>query len=720
VNKYILILFITLSYIVIAQKGGIKGKVTDEEGKSIIGANILIQKTLLGTATDSEGYYKIENIPEGKYNISVSVIGYSRISSEETITKETLNTVDFKLNPKSYQTDQLVITANKYETDIREIPASSYVLDQNIFSEKNFKQLDNALRYVPGVTMTADQLSIRGSSGYSRGAGTRVLVAIDGIPIYSPDSGDIIWELVPISEIGRVEIIKGSASSIYGSSAIGGVVNIITKKISSNPVTFIKLQGGFYSNPSHKEWEWTDRTLSFNKQTVSHSRTIGNLSLSASLSRQEDYSYRQNDYLLRFAGFIKANYTFSEFTSLSLLGTGFTRDRNIFNYWKNIENALSPPDDNLGEYLNADRSIIGINFNHILNDKISISFSPSIYNSYWIDNSESRNKSNSKIYRGEVRTNYKPLENLKFIAGTEIQLNKISSNIFGDKNMTGFGIFSQADYKPYEKANVSLGLRYDFNKPESLENTQSFSPKLGITYKYSESTFFRGLIARGFRAPTLAEAFTSTSTAGITVKPNPDIKPETSYSFEFGVNHIFSENLSVDLSLFNNEYFDMIEPGFDPSDGLVFFNNVTRARIQGIEFSSFISPISNLNCKIGYTYLWPRDIEEKTTLNYRSKHSILFGFDYKNYIFQLGIDFRFLSMFENIDNELVDLGVVPDGDERVDIYVLDANIGINLFTLNVPLRFYIRGNNLLNYNYVELIGNIAPIRNFSLSAELIF
>ena len=109
------------------------------------------------------------------------------------------------------------------------------------FSKKNISNLENALRYVPGVNMTEDQISIRGSSGYSRGAGSRVLLALDGIPFYTGDTGETIWEMIPTAVIKRVEIIKGAASSLYGSTAIGGVINVITNDIPKNPPTFFKV-----------------------------------------------------------------------------------------------------------------------------------------------------------------------------------------------------------------------------------------------------------------------------------------------------------------------------------------------------------------------------------------------------------------------------------------------------------------------------------------------
>lgn len=718
--KCTLIIFLVLSSCLFGQNGKIIGLVLDSESQPIMGANVIVKNTLLGTSTDAKGKFTISKIPSGNYSIIVSAIGYEKNISDTIKIDNNLIELSFQLIRTTYNFNQLVVTANKFSQEINEVAASTVVIDQEVFSKRNFQKVDDALRYVPGIVMTSDQISIRGSSGYSRGAGTRVLVAIDGIPIYAPESGDIIWELVPITEIGSIEIIKGSASSLYGSSAIGGVVNIISKEISSNPVTFIKFQGGLYATPSHNQWKWTDRTLSFNSQTISHTRAFGNLRLAVSLTRFEDYSYRQNDFQLRYAGFLKAKYQFSKSTTLSLLATGYTRDKETFNYWRNIENALSPPQSDIGSSTNSDRTILGLTFDHIFSNNFSLSVIPSTYISYWKDDSESRNRSDSKIYRTELRTNYKYSDLLSFISGAELQYTTVNSNIFGVRDAKGLGLYTQTDYKPFDKLNFSMGLRYDMINLADLESNQSLSPKLGINYRLDIKTFIRGRISKGFRAPTLAEGFTSTTTNGLTIKPNPNIKSETSYSFEIGINHIFNDKVSIDFSLFNNEYSDMIEPGIDPTDSQAFFNNVTRARIQGIETSSTINIFPNLEANIGYTFLWARNTEDNTALNYRPKHTVITGIEFDNNIFQLGANFRYLSKVENIDYELVELGLVVDGDNRVDIYVLDIHAGTNLFRYKIPAKIFFNVNNLLNYNYVELIGNIAPLRNYSLNLEFVF
>ena len=721
-KKFISIIILLLTCVSVnAQNGILYGIVKDNLGYPLLGANIIIDGTLLGTATNSKGRFTISKIKNGSYQVSASMIGYKKYQSE--LIEITNNEIELSIEliPTSYQYDQLIISANKFGQDLRKISSSGYVIDAKIFAEKNYQKIDDAFRYVPGIIMTQDQISIRGSSGYSRGAGTRVLVAIDGIPIYTPDTGEIIWELVPLNDIERIDIIKGASSSLYGSSAIGGVINIITKEITSNPLSFVKLQGGIYDNPSFDKWQWTDKTLSYNSQSISHSRSFGNLSLSTSLSRFEDLSYKKNDDQLRYSAFLKANYNFSESTSLSFLGTGYTRERKTFINWKDLNNALVPTDSDLGEFISSDRTILGMNLNHILNDKLSISFIPSVYISYWSDQTESANKSSSRLYRSELRTNYNITSGANLITGVEFQYNNVGSNIFGNRHTNVIGLFSQLDYNIVDPLNLSLGIRYDNSQLVDLSSENSISPKLGINYKLNENTYLRASLSKGFRAPSLAEAFTSTTISGLTVIPNSKLKSETSYSFEAGINHNFYNTVTLDFTVFNNEYYDMIEIEFDPFSGEAFFNNLTRARIQGVDLSTVTSLLSqNLSFSLGYTFLWARDIEENSALKYRPRHTAIAGINFKHDYFEMGIDIRYLSRVEKIDNELVDLGVVPDGNQRVEIFVMDARLGVNLFSLNLPGRIFFNAANLFNYNYVELIGNLAPIRNFSLSTEIIF
>ncbi|MCK5087636.1 MAG: TonB-dependent receptor, partial [Melioribacteraceae bacterium] len=423
----------------------------------------------------------------------------------------------------------------------------------------------------------------------------------------------------------------------------------------------------------------------------------------------------------RFSGYLKAAYNFSEFTSLTLIGTGYTRDKGTFTYWKGLNDALLPPDDEIGQLTPSDRYMVGLLFKHMFNQDISMLIKPSLYSSYWRDDSESSNSSKSNLYRTEVQINFKLSEKSLLISGIEGQHNIVVSSIFGDRLSNGLGLYAQWEYRLLESLRLSVGARFDYLKLDSLNGEGDVSPKIGLNYEMNDATILRASAGKGFRMPTLAEAFTSTTTSGISVKPNPDLKSETVYSFEIGGNHKFTEEFFIDLALFDNEYYDLIEPGIDPADGKIVFENVTRARVAGLELAGTLSFLSNdLTVKAGYTYLNTEDSSTGKELKYRPKHSLVVTVDYTAGLFLCGADFRYSSRVEEIDDELVDFGLVPDGDERVDIIVLDLRAGANLLINKLPLRIFLNLNNILNYNYVEMMGNLSPIRNYVLSVDFLF
>ena len=112
--KFTLVILFFISSILIAQKGTIQGTVTDIENEPLIGANIFIENTLFGTATDSDGKFIIERIPNGEYTLSISVVGYSKTNSKLLKVNSDTTTLSFQLTPVTYKFDQLVVTAGKY------------------------------------------------------------------------------------------------------------------------------------------------------------------------------------------------------------------------------------------------------------------------------------------------------------------------------------------------------------------------------------------------------------------------------------------------------------------------------------------------------------------------------------------------------------------------------------------------------------------------------
>ncbi|MCL5030495.1 MAG: TonB-dependent receptor [Bacteroidetes bacterium] len=719
--KKILLILILGVVPIFSQNLSISGTIMDSTGNPLPSVNVILKGTNFGTVSDIRGKFIINNLKPGNYNIEFSSIGYkTKIISNQIINENSIQ-LKIVLQQQPIESQQVVVTASKYSQKISELPVSADIIHSDEIEKKDITDLQDAMRYVPGVNMVDDQISIRGSSGYSRGAGTRVLLEIDGIPYYTGDTGEIIWEIIPIPEIERVEIIKGAASSLYGSSAIGGVVNVITKDITSKPVTYIKTSVGTYDNPAYSIWKWSNELRTFTGLTVAHSDRINNFGYAVSLTRLSDMSYEQSGFYTRYIGYLKGIYKFSNSSSLTFFANSLNQDHGNFIYWKDSRNTLVPPDADQGERVSSNRYMFGSVYKDILSENLFINVRGSYYRSDWKDQTTSHNNSLSNLFRLEVQANASLSDNLILVSGVEGTTDKVTSNIFNDQSAFGFGVYSQADYKFSFPLSTTFGVRYDFNKLSNQISTSAFSPKAGLNYKLSNKVTLRSSFGTGFRAPTLAEAFTSTTASGITIKPNPNLKPETNWTFEVGANYQVTNFIDFDAAIFQNEYYDFIEPGIDPKDGLAYFANITRARIQGFEFNSNYSFFDDrLKLSLNYTYLWARDLQLHQALKYRPRHMAYARLDYYIFNLDLGADFRYSSKVEQMDFELVNLGVVKDGTKRVEIKVLDLRAGYDLNSFGFPVKVYLNVNNVFNYNYVELIANLAPIRNYSLSAEFLF
>ncbi len=709
--KIFIFLFLITSHIFCQQqKGALTGTVIDAETKQpIFGVNIIIENTFLGAATNPSGKFLIRNIPPGKYMIKLSAIGYEIQKFEVEILPMQETNITVELKPTTYTVEPVVVTATRREQILSEIPVSTHVVESQLISHRNNLQIDDILRYVPGVNMIQYQVNIRGSSGYSRGTGSRVLLLFDGMPFLTGDAGEIIWEAIPVWQIDRIEIVKGAGSALYGSNAIGGVINVITKETMPKRAFRFRTYFGMYDKPYYPEWNWSQRSRFYYGGFASLNFSTNNTSSLIHIQRSIDEGYKQNQNYHRWNLFTKLKYNFSPFSNLNFIFNYLRQKNETFFYWKNLRNALRPRDEDVGAMVNSERFITFAQYKRILSARLFYIARLGFFRNKWNDNATPQNRSTAGFINSEAQVNYQPDDKNYLIAGIDLTYNDVKSSLFGKRNSHSIAIYFQDEIKFSENLSISVGVRNDLYKLDSLKYTGQINPKFSAIYKINRSLNIRTSVGTGFRAPAISEAFTSTTAAGVTVKPNPSLKPERAISFEVG-SRLTLPYIAIDLSTFWNHYWNLIEPVFD-IDGKIIFKNVTEARIQGAEVGVNFSAVSFINFSLGYTYLFPWDLSEDAILKYRPKH-IFYANTNVNYKFLFaGLDFRFISKYERIDQLLK--VIVPDAEERVPVYVVDARFGIELKKLKV----FANVNNILQYNYVEIVGNLAPIRNFNLSIE---
>ncbi|MBD3411186.1 MAG: TonB-dependent receptor [Ignavibacteriales bacterium] len=721
-SLFIVLVAITAFGAAFAQSGNFRGTVYDENGEPLEGANVFVVEARRGAATDENGKFVISNLPAGTYRVEVSFVGYRSVSLPDVRFEAGRPAMRFRLEPETVSTAPVVVAGAKYEQSVDELPVSALVIDPDTFRENNFVTLDEALRYVPGVSMNEEQLSVRGSSGYSHGAGTRVMLAIDGVPIYTGDTGEIIWEIVPLTDVERVEVIKGPASSLYGSTAIGGVVNVVTRRVPDEPITHVRAFGGFYNPPKFDEWKWSDRDYrSFHGLGVSHARRVGDLGVSLSAQKLDDDGYKIDGFYKRWLFYGKLAYDLGEGSSLKLIGENLFSNNGQFLFWKDSRNALVENEADIGTRIESSRGfLVGI-YKERFSDALTTELKSSWYHTEFEGKNLARSTSMANLYRNEI-LGHATFGDLDAVLGGEAVYAMITSEIFANPEFFSWAAYGQTDYRAAKGLNLSAGVRLDAISMDTLHAEEAFSPRVGINYRPTDEVILRGLFARGFRAPTPAEIYTTISNSGLEVRENTDLVPESSVSFEFGARWRPSGEYVFDASFFNNEYDDYIEANLNP-DGTIQFVNLTEARIQGVEAIVEAYPEwAPAQFSAGYTYLWTRDLNLDRAMKYRPRHMLYLSASARYGAFELGANFRYLSRVEEIDRLLTQppLVVVPDGDLRVAIYSLDLRVGASLAGVGVPARVNLNAKNVFNYRYVEMIGNLAPPRSLSMSFDIYF
>ncbi|MBN1154661.1 TonB-dependent receptor [candidate division KSB1 bacterium] len=708
---FFLILILNLSHQSNAQLnrgGNIIGRIIDSKtGDALPGANVMIKGTMFGASTDLDGYYKIAQVPAGAYVLQATMMGYKSEQHDIVIQANQQSTQDFKLIETAIETPALVVTAGKKAQSFQDVPNSvSLVLSEEI-AQRNVTYLDEILEYTPGVNVLEGDVNIRGSSGYSMGAGSRVLLLVDGIPMMPGDSGDIKWDIIPLSQIDRVEVVKGAGSALYGSHALGGVINIISKEPTSQPLAEIKFTAGLYDDPYHDEWKWTDKLRHYNRTSVSHASRFKNSGLLLSAGRIETTGYQQNGWSKNYSLLGRFDTKFNSNSSLLIQSNYVTSEGGEIFLWKNQNDVYEMPVTSVGDETNSYKFSLNGVYRQLISQKFTYKVRTSYFRNYWKhDYHDNNDFSKAEKYGLEIQGDYLVNSTHSFTFGFEGIYDVTNSAMFGDHNGSTLALYLQDDIRVSKLISTTIGLRFDHHAVDTGIRDDQFNPKFGLTIKPSNLTTFRGSIGRGFRSPTMAEMFTDTNTSGFQVIPNPELKAERAWSYEIGLNHILANNVLVDIALFHNDYWNFIEPEPDIQNTVQFLN-VNRARIRGVDVSAKSSWFNKLlTIGLGYTYLDPIDLKTNETLAYRPNHLFVGSLNVVRGFATAGLDYRYISRLDNVK-------VYPNED-RVAQKVIDGHIGANWkkYTLTINV------NNILNYNYLQIERNIAPMRNYSISLLL--
>ena len=757
-----------------AQK--ISGVVTDAStNETLIGVNIILGDGS-GTSTDLDGRYEL-NINSNK-KITYKFIGYKDIT--KSISSKKNQVINIQLNPSAEQLSTVVVSAGKFEQKIEEITVSMEVIKPSLIENKNTTDIQTAMDQVPGVNITDGQANIRGGSGWSYGAGSRVMVLVDDMPLISGDAGQVQWKLIATENINQVEVIKGASSALYGSSALNGVINIRTAFPSQVDIDKNKLPGytkvnmhyGLIDKAKREELNWNgDQRRSFRGIEFLQAMKFNQLDLSLGGNIFYDEGYRRGEITDRKRFNFNSSYKSKNIKGLlyGLNGNFLFQTAGSALVWDGFDRAYIPLNDEItttsGDTYNVDPFITYFNGSnkHSLKTR---------YLKVINDNStkgEDNNQDNeSETFFSDYQWQ-KSIEEygLNITTGTSNEVVYGRSDLFsGDNKRINNSLYAQLD-KKYLRFNVSLGARYErfeINSEkkhiidgDTINNFVASKPvfRTGINYQAAEATYLRASWGQGFRFPSMAELFIRATQSGLEIFPNPSLKPESGWSTEFGIKQglKFGKWLGyLDAALFLMRYNDMMEFSFGQWEGgeLGFKSvNVGKTEISGVEITASgqgkITSDLTINLLAGYTYMNPISLEpelvyetdgngspityntsssDPSILKYRYQHIAKTDLEIIFKDMSFGTSLRYNDFMRNIDQIFValgtDNGLLPGINTARDKFK-NGDFIIDMragFQINKYTKIGLIVNNLLNREYMTRPATMMPPRTFALQCSL--
>lgn len=635
--------FITLSSF--AQTAKLSGKIVDEKGEGLIQANVVIDASKgLATVTDFDGNYELA-MEEGTYIVTYRYVGKEEQKLKLTFTAGEKKVQNITLTDKEKLMDQVVVTGSKYEKKLSEETVSMDVLSNTTLTNQNITSLDNGVQKVPGVTIADGQANIRGGSGWSYGAGTRVAILYDDLPITTADADDAKWSMIPMENIDQVEVIKGAASALYGSGALNGVINARMAYPTDKPYTKVTTYAGFYEGPTKtrelKFWKGTPRY--FAGINFADRRKIGQWDLIVGGAYNNDKSYLDSANSQDGRINAKVRYRFKKIEGLNVGVNliGYWSWGTTFFMWDSIGNRGYKPLPGTVTLYDNNRYLVDgyANYFDKHNDKFALKYR-------YLNSSNINSTGQGSIGQRHIIdfTFQRPFDlgkkiKLNFLTGAAGRIDRIdlpsktdTAYLYGTTGHRAYNasIFAQTDFKFFDRLNISLGARWEYfeiDKKNSLKDLPYPLLRFGVNYQAAQATYIRGSFGQGFRYPAVAERFVTTSVGPLGIYPNEKLEPEKGYSAELGIKQGFQFGKKsnwggfVDAAGFWNQYQNMMEFTFgtfgDPTDasknyGAGFSSqNIGTARILGAEvllgLQGKVGDFT-LNFAAGYTFIDARSL----------------------------------------------------------------------------------------------------------------
>jgi len=693
--------------------GAIRGTVTSAEGIPLEGVNIVIDGATIGAATDAGGHFHIDAIPEGAYTITASRIGYAKstMTRVEVKLNQTLE-LRFILQQEPIDLEKVTITAMRLERNVADVPVATHIVTNKKIQLIPAQHAGDVLSSFGGITIkgSADlnslqTISLRGSTD------SQVLVLLDGQRLNNSQSASLDFSTFPVDFIEKIEIVRGGHSALYGTNAVGGVINIISKSSQVDQ----NLSAGITSGVG----SWNAQ---FN--TIHMAQQLGRFNYYVAfnnLRSDGDYSYkasdgssatRENNDLKKNEAFIKANYKVTDSSLLQFFTSYGTWERGL-------PGPISFPSTT--QRLKETRNMYNLAYEN--SASASWLFKTNVYvhrsDQTYTDSSPYATEDtdhNNEAIGFNFQNRYALSDWLQISSGYDFRQDRLNSTKYDECSRDIHGIYlmgevtTEAVRMPvFHKIILVPALRYD----KFTDYEGQFSPKLGIVFSHGGRSMLslRANVGSSFRAPTFNDLFWP---ADMWSAGNPDLKPEKGLNYDMGLLaefHPEAGQVNVEISYFVNDIENLnmwkeVSPWFWQPQ------NIDKSLTRGTEVQLSWSLFQNkMNVRAAHTYLDATYNSEDSPLfgnylEYRPRHKVDAGIEFDLTFASLNLIYRYLD--KSYKDELNTQTISPS-------HQFDARIAFsrNLFGVASQVRADVL--NLFDKQYVTFGDQPMPGRQVRLS-----
>jgi iron complex outermembrane receptor protein len=734
-KKVFLIFVMIFSHIISNAQNKISGKVTDQNNLPLIGANIFVPEMNKGTVTDNNGTYELSNLPNGKIKIQFSYLGYANRIVTAELTGEELE-INISLKETAIEAEEIVITGG-YSSTQHENAVKTEVLKLNILETKNTPNFMEVITQIPGVDMISKGSGV--SKPVIRGLSMNdILVLNNGVRFENYQYSD--HHPLGIDEFGieNVEIIKGPASLLYGSDAIGGVINFIKEK----PAPIGSIIG--------------DYNLQVFSNTLGMTNNLGIKGASKKFFGGLRFGHKSNADFLQGGGIFAPNSRFNEISIKT--NTGYTDKTGTFKlFYDYINQKLGLVEDEAIKEI-TERGRKNEIFFQELNTHLLASQNKLYIGKYKLDlnsafqHTELIHIGNIGVFElqmalatltYDVKIHLPSKEDSEYIIGfqgftqTNTNLKNRETILLPDAKTNNVSAFGLLQHTFFKKVKFQTGIRYDkkiisaksvglatdsmtYRAPLN-KSYGSFSGSVGATINIIDRLIFRANLAAAYRTPNLAE-LTSNGQHELRYEiGDKNLVSENSYEADISF-HYHKNNLTFDLAGFYNLI-----------NNYIFISPTGDTTVTGIEIYKYKQANSNLFGGEAGFHIHPekfRWLHIETTFSYvigkKENGEYLPFVPAHNLRFELRGEMEKLMLINNVFMSISTCTAfnqnhpAPDETKTTGYTLIDLSIGGKIKTRNQYILLSICAKNILDTKYIDHLSTLKDVNYYNPGRNISF